>query len=72
MLTLQQCAERLAISYCTVRKHVITGNLPGSKVGGWRVEEAELEAFIARTKTGPREPIAPPSEVPPVAVRRFA
>lgn len=73
MLTLQQCADRLGISYCTVRKHAIQGHLRASKVGGWRVEPNDLEAFIASRRPQVEAVRVPDAEsdLPPVANRRF-
>lgn len=74
MLTLQQCADRLGISYCTVRKHAIQGHLRASKVGGWRVEPHDLEAFInsRRPQIEPARIPEADSDMPPVANPRFA
>ena len=50
-LPLADVAEMLAISSAQAYALVRSGELPAIKVGGrgqWRVEEAELEAYIAR------------------------
>ena len=73
MLTLRECAERLHLSYCTVNKAAKTGRLKASKVGGWRVDPADLEAFIERHRPQLASvPVPTDEELPAVAVRRFA
>lgn len=73
MLTLRECAERLHLSYCTVNKAAKTGRLKASKVGGWRVEPADLEKFIEENRPKVASAPAPKDEeLPAVSVRRFA
>ena len=53
-LTLADVAETLNISASQTYALVRSGDLPAIKVGGrgqWRVEAAELEAYIARMYT---------------------
>lgn len=50
MLSVEQCAERLGMSAQYVRRQLSEGKLRGSKVGRWRVDEADLEAFIERSR----------------------
>ena len=46
MLRLEQAAEALALSTCSVRRMVKDGRLPGRKVGGqWRVPLSAIEAL---------------------------
>lgn len=48
ILTINQVAERLQVSYETVRHWLRTGTLKGFKIGGfiWRIKESDLEEFI--------------------------
>jgi excisionase family DNA binding protein len=46
--TIAQVAERLQVSEKTVRRMLVSGELPGYKFGGqYRIKPAELEAWIA-------------------------
>ncbi|GAA4871612.1 helix-turn-helix domain-containing protein [Serinicoccus chungangensis] len=57
-LTLTDVAETLNVSLAQVKAIVRSGDLPGIKLGGrgvWRVEAAELEAYIQRMYTRTRE-----------------
>jgi excisionase family DNA binding protein len=60
-LLLADVAEVLNISMSQAYALVRSGELPAIKVGGrgqWRVEEAELEAYIQRCYTETREFVA--------------
>ncbi len=52
MLTAEETAERLQVSSSTVKRWLRNGELAGFKLGGklWRVEEEELQKFIATSK----------------------
>ena len=57
-LTLTDVAEVLNVSLAQVKALVRSGDLRGVKIGGrgvWRVEDVELEAYIARMYTQTRE-----------------
>ncbi len=48
LLTPEQVADRLQMSPFTIRDYLRTGVLTGIKLPkGWRVREADLQAFIA-------------------------
>lgn len=50
-LTIKEVAERLRVSERTVRRWLLAGKLKGFRFGdraGWRVDEKDLEAFVAR------------------------
>lgn len=49
-LTLKQVAARLGSGYFTAYRLVTSGALVAYKAGGWRVDECDLEAFIAKKK----------------------
>lgn len=60
-LSLTDVAEVLSISAAQTYALVRSGDLPAIKVGGrgqWRVETAELEAYIQRQYTTTRDYIA--------------
>lgn len=51
LLTTEQVADRLGLSVWTVRKWLEQGKLRGSLLsrrGGWRVREADLNAYLER------------------------
>lgn len=46
--TIAQVAEKLQVSEKTVRRMLLSGELPGYKIGGqYRIRPAELEAWIS-------------------------
>ena len=54
-LTIADVAECLNVSAGQVRTLIKTGELPAIQVGGrgqWRIDVAELEAYITRTYDG--------------------
>lgn len=60
-LTLTDVAETLNISLAQARALVLSGDLPAIQVGGrgqWRVENAELEAYIDRGYEANRRRVA--------------
>lgn len=46
MLSLRDVAERLNLNYSTVNTMCLKGQLPAVKLGVWRVDPDELEAWI--------------------------
>ena len=54
LLTLKQVAERLNQSVKTVRRRIAYRQLQAVQLSkrAWRVEEAELERFVAERSTG--------------------
>jgi excisionase family DNA binding protein len=52
LLTPEQAANQLGIAPRTLREWLRSGKLPGVKLGRlWRIREADLEAFIAKSAT---------------------
>ena len=48
MMSLEEAAERLWVSYTTAYRLVRRGELPAAKIGKqWRIERAKLEDWIA-------------------------
>jgi excisionase family DNA binding protein len=75
LLTVQQCAERLNCHSGLVRRLIAAGKLPASKVGlkEWRIDPADLEAFIRGSRSQAPEPVMADGErLPVVSRRRFA
>jgi excisionase family DNA binding protein len=67
VLTVNQVAERLQVNVQTVRRWLRNGELIGTPIGGrtgWRVYEAEVQAFLDRRRmareheTGKAAPVA--------------
>ena len=59
-LSLADVAETLGVSVGQVRTMVTTGELEGFQMGGrkiWRVDVADLEAYVQRAKARTRERI---------------
>ena len=51
--TIAQVAEKLQVSEKTVRRMLVSGELPGYKIGGqYRIKAAELESWIAEQAIG--------------------
>ncbi len=51
MLSIPQVANLLSVSYWTIRRMILSGQLKGIKVGGsWRVEEHELESYKRKAR----------------------
>ncbi|HYE86528.1 MAG TPA: helix-turn-helix domain-containing protein [Vicinamibacterales bacterium] len=71
MLSVRQCAERLNLSEQAVRRFITSGRLKASKVGRWRVAEADLVAFLAGAQPEPARRPEPPSDVPAPAFNPF-
>lgn len=47
ILTTEQIAELLQVSYETARRLLKAGKIPGTKIGrSWRVIESDLRSFI--------------------------
>jgi len=54
--TVKEVAERLKVAEATVRTWIHDGALRAIDVGkGWRIANADLEAFLTRHETTPRE-----------------
>lgn len=51
LLTVEDAARRLNTSEASVRRWLRNGELTGIQVGGeWRIERADLEAYIQRNR----------------------
>jgi excisionase family DNA binding protein len=56
-LTIQQVAELLDLDYKTVYRMVLSGQLPGAKLGGsYRIRRVDLDAFFEQQKVVGRLP----------------
>ena len=56
LLTLEEAARRLSVSVMTVRRMIRDRELVATKLRGeWRVDPADLEAFIEQGKNKPKE-----------------
>lgn len=59
--TVKEVAERLKVAEATVRAWIHDGALRAIDVGkGWRIADADLEAFLTRHETTPRAGRATP------------
>lgn len=56
MISLEEAAERMGVSYTTAYRLVRRGELPAAKIGKqWRLEPEALEAYIAKvTQLAPK------------------
>lgn len=80
LLTFEQMRQRLNVGKSTLYALLEGGHIPGAiKVGGWRIDPKDLEAFI-QSKKRTAEPAAvavaaaldADEDLPPLRVRRFA
>jgi excisionase family DNA binding protein len=80
LLTFEQARTRLNIGKSTLYELLERGKLRAAKIGGgWRIEPADLEAFIESKKRGalPATTVAVSAafdaddDLPPVQVQRF-
>ena len=62
LLTLPAVAARLGSSVSQVRRLIGDGRLPAAKIGRWRVDPDDLEAFIAKSKHHPPAPLRAPED----------
>lgn len=59
--TVREVADRLKVAEATVRHWIKSGDLRAIDIGkGWRVANADLDAFLCRHQTSPRKPAAGP------------
>jgi excisionase family DNA binding protein len=54
MLTTKDCAARLNLSRAGVIRLCSEGKLRASKIGGWRIDPDDLEAFIVSRRPASR------------------
>ncbi len=55
LLTVNEVAERLKVTPLTVRRWLNAEKIAGVQLGdraGWRIDEKDLEAFLAERRTG--------------------
>jgi excisionase family DNA binding protein len=58
--TVREVAERLKVAEATVRHWIRAGELRAIDIGkGWRIADADLDAFLRRHQTAPRGQSAP-------------
>lgn len=49
LFTIEEVAEILRVSTRSVNRYIETGKLKASKIGVWRIKEADLNAFLEDT-----------------------
>lgn len=55
LLTVFQAAQRLGVNGATIRRWILTGKLPATRVGQrWRIAEEDLATMICRKEEVPR------------------
>ena len=53
--TVKEVADRLKVAQATVRHWIKAGDLRAIDIGkGWRIADADLDAFLAQHQTAPR------------------
>jgi excisionase family DNA binding protein len=63
--TVKEVAERLEVAEATVRQWIKSGALRAIYIGkGWRVADADLEAFMIARETVPRNVTCGKSQIP--------
>lgn len=54
--TVKEVADRMKVGEATVRHWIRTGDLRAIDIGkGWRIADADLERFLTRHQTVPRD-----------------
>lgn len=74
LLTIPEVAARLGSTQHLVRRLIGDGRLPACKIGRWRVDPDDLEAFIQQSKHVPPPPLERPRQahgVPPCVNNPF-
>lgn len=61
MLTIAQVSQRLNVSAYTVSALIHRGQLPAVKLGHWRIDTDDLEAFLRREKARQQPVVLTPS-----------
>lgn len=49
LLTVEEVAAILRVSYRTVVRYIESGRLRASKIGVWRIKQTDLEDFLHQT-----------------------
>lgn len=49
LFTIEEVAKILRVSTRSVNRYIETGKLKASKIGVWRIKEADLNAFLEDT-----------------------
>lgn len=47
LYTLQQLAKQLGVSERTIFRYLASGDLKGSKIGGWKFTDSNVKRFLA-------------------------
>ena len=49
LLTVEEVADILRVSYRTVVRYIESGRLRASKIGVWRIKQSDLDDFLNKT-----------------------
>ena len=49
LLTAEEVAKILRVSYRSVVRYIESGKLKASKIGMWRIKQSDLDAFLEQT-----------------------
>ena len=55
LLTTREVADYLRVSERSVLRYIEAGKLSASKVGGWRIRQSDLDAFLRRTSSSKKK-----------------
>ncbi|MDP3780985.1 MAG: helix-turn-helix domain-containing protein [Nitrosopumilaceae archaeon] len=55
LLTVEEVADILRVSYRTVVRYIESGRLVASKIGVWRIKQSDLDDFLHQTSNVKRK-----------------
>jgi len=55
LLTIEEVAAILRVSYRTVVRYIESGRLRASKIGVWRIKQSDLDDFLHQTSNVKRK-----------------
>ena len=55
LLTVEEVADILRVSYRTVVRYIESGRLVASKIGVWRIKQSDLDNFLRQTSNVKRK-----------------